>query len=85
MPKGKRRPQSLDLGPGDNRLTVTAPGPGARSISQHKGGQDKSQSGLERPTQASHVTFNSDQQEVLKLNPKSLGIAVIPRDFFVFS
>ena len=50
--EGKRSPQSLDLGPGDKRLTVAALGPGARSITQHKGRQEKSHSGLEHSTQA---------------------------------
>ena len=70
VPKGKRSPQSLDLGPGDKRLTVAALGPGPRSVTRHKGRQEKSHSGLEHSTQASHVTFNSDQREVPKSGQK---------------
>lgn len=70
VPKGKRSPQSLELGPGDNRLTVAARGPGARSITQPKGNRRNLKVDWSVQPRTSHVTSNSDQQKVLKSGQK---------------
>lgn len=65
MSEGKRSPQSLDLGPGDKRLTVAALGP-EPGASPNTRADRRNLTGWSTQPRPQSVTFNSDQREVPK-------------------